>query len=67
MCRLQAYANEYEDDVKDLQQRDLTPQQRLAAQVRSLPRRCVNCAAGRRCCGGQITGASAQWPVLRPL
>jgi hypothetical protein len=30
--------------VKDLQQRDLTPQQRLAAQVRSLPRRCVNCA-----------------------
>lgn len=34
-CRLQAYASEYDDDVKDLQRRDLTPQQRLAAQVGS--------------------------------
>lgn len=34
-CRLQAYASEYDDDVKDLQRRDLTPQQRLAAQVNS--------------------------------
>ncbi|KAL4859859.1 Nucleolar GTP-binding protein 1 [Chlorella vulgaris] len=32
--RLQAYASEYDDDVKDLQRRDLTPKQRLAAQLR---------------------------------
>ncbi|PRW58899.1 rubisco small subunit N-methyltransferase [Chlorella sorokiniana] len=32
--RLHAYASEYDDDVKDLQRRDLTPQQRLAAQLR---------------------------------
>ncbi|KAL4445791.1 hypothetical protein ABPG77_008990 [Micractinium sp. CCAP 211/92] len=32
--RFQAYASEYDDDVKDLQRRDLTPQQRLAAQLR---------------------------------
>lgn len=32
--KIQAYATEFDDDIKDLQRRDLTPQQRLAAQLR---------------------------------
>ena len=33
-CRMQAYASEFDDDIKDLQRADLAPRQRLAAQVR---------------------------------
>lgn len=36
--RIQAYATEFDDDIKDLQRTDLTPRQRLAAQVRAARR-----------------------------
>lgn len=54
--RFQAYASEYDDDVKDLQRRDLTPQQRLAAQVRRTQRHggLSRGQAGRR--------AGGRWP-----
>lgn len=53
-CRLQGYAGEYDDDIKDLQRRDLTPQQRMAAQVRG----CLCFVWGKRMVGIRCYGGS---------
>lgn len=63
-CRFQGYASEYDDDVKDLQRRDLTPQQRLAAQARSNGRHGDSVLYG--CCASVWStrspyGASRAW------
>ena len=45
-CRLQGYGSNLEEDVKLLQGRDLTPEQRLAAQLRVAEKRILSGTMG---------------------
>jgi hypothetical protein len=66
-CRLQAYASEYDDDVKDLQRRDLTPKQRLAAQVIQQQGNIVRAACRHPDCTVQRTSWTPVKRAVLPL